>query len=131
MLAKSFLWAWLAVSGTANVPASQPLTAVASPALTEEQLASELVARLVKVCESNPEVERAFVLVRRGPDGSPMYTFVPIFDRKVSDKAIAEADAAYKELFPNRGYLQLTLLARNTWKKSLGGVPPVYVRPGK
>ena len=104
---------------------------LASPSLTEGQLASELVARLVKVCEANPEIERAFVLVRNGPDGSPVYTFVPIFDRKVSDKAIAEADAAYKALFPTRGYLPLMLLTRNTWKKSLGGVPPIYVRPGK
>ena len=131
MLAKSLFWAWIAVSGAASAPQAQPPTAVASPSLTEEQLASELVARLVKVCEANPEIERAFVLVRNGPDGSPVYTFVPIFDRKVSDKAIAEADAAYKALFPTRGYLPLMLLTRNTWKKSLGGVPPIYVRPGK
>lgn len=130
MLAKSLFLAWLSVSG-AGIPSTPALATPAPLAPTEEQLASELVTRLVKVCADNPEVERAFVLVRTAPDGSPAYTFIPIFDRKVSDKAIAEADAVYKELFPSKGYLQLVLLARNTWKKSLGGVPPIYVRPGK
>ena len=130
MLAKSLFLAWLAVS-QAGVPSTPPLTAAVAPELTDEQLGSELVLRLVKVCAANPDVERAFVLVHKKSDGSSVYTFIPIFDRNVSDKAIAVADAVYKELFPSQGSLQITLLARNTWKKHLGGVPPIYLRPGK
>jgi hypothetical protein len=132
MLSKSLLLAWLAAS-TTSVPTAQqaPLTAEASPALTQEQLASALVDRLAEICAAHPEVERAFLLVQSASDGSPAYTFIPIFDRKVSDEALAEADSAYQKLFPSKGHLRLMLLARNSWKKSLVGVPPIYLRPSK
>ena len=132
MLPKTLLLAWLATSGAA-VPAASPVppTAEAAPALTQEQAGDALVGRLAGICAAHPEVQRAFVFVQNAPDGSPTYTFAPIFDRKVSDEALAEADAAYRELFPGKGHLRLLLIPAKTWTRSLGGVAPLYVRPGK
>lgn len=107
------------------------LTAEATPAYSPEQRALLLVEGIVRVCEAHPEVERAFVLSKQAADGSTRYVFVPIFDRKVSDAAIAGADAVYKELYPGQGSMEVLLLTRSTWKKMLGGVPPVYLRPDK
>ena len=132
MFFKGLLLALLMTPATAMPTAPPvPLTAQASPTATEDQLAAALVERLVNVCASHPEVERAFLLVKKSPDGSPTYTFIPIFDRDVSDAALDDADKAYAEIFPSRGRLSLMLLTRSTWKKSLGGVPPIYRRPGK
>jgi hypothetical protein len=135
MIAEILVLAWLSAAAGASPSPTQaamtPLTAEASPALSQEQLAAALVEELVRVCIAHPEVERAFVLVQTEPDGSPSYMFIPIFDREVSDAALADANAAYRKLFPDKGSLPLMLLARNTWKKTLGRVPPVYIRPGK
>ena len=90
-----------------------------------------LAARLIEICSRHPEVELAFDFAETKPDGTRADTFIPIFDRKVADDVISEADAAYKELFPSGPGLQVMLLARNSWKKSLAGAQPVYVRPGK
>ena len=123
----------LLVSATTSVaptksaePSIAPAPAIASAA---QDRGAALVESLAEVCANHPEVERAFVLSQVSPDGSVTYMFVPIFDRKVSDVVLSEADKAYRALFPSGGYLQVTLLARNTWKKQLGGVPPIYVRP--
>ena len=112
---------------TANPPSppTAELTAVASPA---QDIGAALVERLAAVCARHPEVERAFVMVQPGKDGLPTYMFVPIFDGKVADEVLSEAQIAYHELAPNGGYLPVMLLARNTWKKSLNGVPPMYLR---
>ena len=112
-----------AAPSIAEAPAT---TSAANPA---QDRGAALVESLAKVCANHPEVERAFVLSQVSPDGSVSYMFVPIFDRKVSDLVLSEADKAYRALFPAGGYLQVTLLARNTWKKQLAGVPPIYVRP--
>jgi hypothetical protein len=132
------LAAALATTGGEAVPAhaaqepSPPApAAAATPAHSPEQRARLLVEGIVRVCEAHPEVERAFVLSKQAADGSTRYVFIPIFDRKVSDAAIAGADAVYKELYPAQGTLEVMLLTRSTWKKMLGGVAPVYVRPGK
>jgi hypothetical protein len=135
MIAEILVLAWLSAAPEVSPSPTQagmtPLTAEASPALSQDQLATALVEELVKVCIAHPEVERAFVLVQNAPDGSPSYMFIPIFDRKVSDAALADAGSVYRKLFPGKGSLPLMLLARNTWKKTLGGVPPIYIRSGK
>ena len=113
-------------SAEASIAEAPAIASAASPA---QDLGAALVESLAKVCANHPEVERAFVLSKVSPDGSVAYMFVPIFDRKVSDLALSEADKAYRALFPSGGYLQVMLLARNSWKKQLGGVPPIYVRP--
>lgn len=105
--------------------------ASATPALSSDDIGGQLVERLTAICASNPEVERAFVLSKPGPGNTVIYVFIPIFDRNVSDKALAEADVAYRELVPTGPGLELMLLARSTWRKALAGVTPTYVRPKK
>lgn len=110
MLTAWTLAAALAATGNAVPTPSAPQApapAEATTALSPEQRAIKLVEGIVRVCEAHPEVERAFV----------------------SDAALAEADAVYRELFPGRGYMEVMLLTRSTWKEMLGGVPPVYLRP--
>ena len=94
-----------------------------------KDIGAALVEKLVEICARHPEVERAFLLVQTAPDGSVSYMFVPIFDRKVSDLALSEAQVAYRTLNPSGGYLPMMLMARNQWKKQLGGAPPIYLRP--
>ena len=114
-------------------------SAVITPQANEvqvEQEASEpsrdiggpLVEKVVEICSTYPEVERAFVLSKVGENGQTIYMFVPIFDRKVSDEVLDRVQSAYKVLAPDGPGLEMVLLARNTWKRSLAGVAPVYVR---
>ncbi len=129
-----FLILALGASSTPLTTTSQNVVAVSTPtgavpAYSEDQLAAILVDRLTSICASHKEVERAFILAKPGEDGPIMYMFIPIFDRDVSDEALREADLAYESLFPGRGKLGLVLLARHTWKRSLGGATPFYVRP--
>ena len=136
MSLRIFIALFLALSSTASAaqtadPATSPTTALTAVAGPAEDIGAALVQRLADICARHPEVERAFVLVQPGKDGSPTYTFVPIFDRKVADEVLSEAQAAYHELAPDAGYLPLLLLTRNTWKKVLGSAPPIYLRPHK
>jgi hypothetical protein len=110
-------------------PAQTPVEV--APQLSQEELGAALVEKLAALCATHPEVERAFVISQSDAAGKVTFMFIPIFDRKVSDELLNEADIAYQELAPGRGHLPLMLLARNTWKKSLGGAPPIYVRPRK
>jgi hypothetical protein len=100
-------------------------------AISPEQIGAELVSKITEICARHPEVERAFVVAQRTENGQLAYTFIPIFDRKVADVVISEADAAYADLLPSGPGLQVMLLARNSWKKTLAGVQPIYIRPDK
>jgi hypothetical protein len=97
--------------------------------MSQEEIGAALVARLSAICASHPEVERAFVFGHADPSGRTIYTFIPIFDRKVSDEVLNEADRAYRELIPDGPGLDLMLLARNSWKRTLAKDAPIYVRP--
>ena len=100
-----------------------------APNTAPKDLGMALVESLAAICARHPEVERAFVVSQTAPDGSISYVFVPIFDRKVSNLVLNEAQTAYRTLEPSGAYLQIMLLARNSWKKQFGRVPPIYVRP--
>ena len=118
----------LASVGAAPIATSAPIAQPTTAATETPDASARLLEKIVAVCASHPEVERAFLLSKPGPSGTE-YMFIPIFDRKVSDEAIAEADKAHKEVFPAGSGLGLMLLARNSWKKTLAGIEPVYVRP--
>lgn len=124
---------FLASASQASIasPAAGADPLVVSAPAQQADIGVALVDRLVQVCARHPEVERAFLLVRPGENGKPEYMFIPIFDRKVSNEVLSEAQLAYRELAPGQGGLPLALLARNSWKKTLSGVPPIYVRPKK
>lgn len=131
MLIELFLLLATASPGVAEGPSKANASVVVATPTEQPDIGAALVERLAHVCGNHPEVERAFLLVQPGENGKREYMFIPIFDRKVSDEALAEAEAAYRELAPGQGSLPLMLLARNSWKKTLAGVPPIYVRPKK
>ena len=118
----------LASATSVNQVVPQTAPAPAQVEAPQADIGAVLVQRLVAICGSHSEVERAFLLSQSGPEGTT-YMFVPIFDRKVSDEALNEAVKAYKEINPGAPGLQMMLLKRNTWKNKLRDVPPIYVRP--
>jgi hypothetical protein len=115
-----------ATASTAAPAAAPELTAQST-----QEVGATLVARLTEICSRHPEVERAFVFARTAPDGQKVYTFIPIFDRKVADVVLDEADAVYKEVLPTGRGLEIMLLARSTWKRTVADAQPIYVRPRK
>jgi len=120
----------LLLASLATAPVADPPAPASTSANVVDEVGTRLLESLVAVCARHPEVERAYFFSRQGPNGIE-YMFVPIFDRKVSDAALADADRAYKEILPDGPGLGLMLLARNTWKKEMAGVDPVYIRPKK
>lgn len=87
---------------------------------------------LVQVCTRHPAVERCFLVLAQGSDQHQAgIWFVPIFDGKVDNTALGEAQQVYLKLFPTGGQLPMMLLSRQTWRKQMAGVGPIYVRKAK
>jgi hypothetical protein len=77
-------------------------------------------------------VERCFLVLAQGKgQGQAGIWFVPIFDRDVDDSALGEAQQVFLKLFPSAGQLPMLLLPRQTWRKQMAGVAPIYVRKAK
>ena len=115
-------------------PANPAPSAPAPPAIGKAQPTGLDVLRtaLVQVCSRHPAVERCFLVLAQ--DGSKKLTgiwFVPIFDRSVDNTALGEAQQVYMKLFPGTGQLPMLLLSRQTWRKQMAGVAPIYVRKDK
>lgn len=87
---------------------------------------------LTQVCSRHPAVERCFLVLAQGSDQKQAgIWFVPIFDGAVDNTALGEAQQVYLKLFPGSGQLPMMLLSRQTWRKQMAGVDPIYIRKAK
>ena len=113
----------------ANRPAAPVTPAIGKPQQTGLDV---LRAALIQVCGRHPAVERCFLVLAQGSDQHQAgIWFVPIFDRQVDNTALGEAQQVYLKLFPSAGQLPMMLLPRQTWRKQMAGVAPIYVRKAK
>jgi hypothetical protein len=96
------------------------------PTAGQPESAVDVSSAIAAVLAKHGTVDRAFLL--RAPNSNQIVLAL-IFTKKYDGEAVSEAMSTFSRMAPDYPPLNIYLPARITWKRELGGIPPIYVHP--